>query len=294
MSNLIIIDFYNTLTRMLSVHKHLSWEGQSTGGFYGFITQLTGLIHAADLVDKQFKVIICKDKKPYIRQKYYPEYKGDRKKNYDDPEVKAFYQAMNENAQMIKEFAELTDIPIWSIEGLEADDLITYLVLLGLIDNAYILSNDTDLYQLFGMYPILKDLLGNEYSPKIHIFKKNELYTEKSFYEEFDISPEYWAAYTLMVGSHNNVPGIKGIGPKTATKIIKDPHKLNELISNTPDWHDKMDLIELPCPLYEPYVEIPSIKPFSVNYRLIAKFLADKGITMTARMMEAFDKRGTV
>ena len=185
MNTLLLIDFHNTVMRSLSVHKFLVWEGEYTGGIYGVFGQLVGIIHR----HKPDAILNCTDAKPYLREKLYPGFKGDRKKKtYKEEEGFDFYEALNQNISSTLKLLDTLNIPTWKIAGLEADDLIASASLYykDQYDKIIILSNDTDLNQL------LVHL-------NIFMYKKQKLYGCKEFQKEFPIDPDQWVDYTAMV-----------------------------------------------------------------------------------------------
>lgn len=96
---------------------------------------------------------------------------------------------------------------------LEADDVIAFYVERGLEEGeeAIIVSNDKDLLQLIS---------GNV---SVWHPKKKKLYTEKAFVEEYKFAPGLFWKYKALVGdSSDNIKGVKGIGPKKATKLITE------------------------------------------------------------------------
>ena len=282
MSALLLIDFNNTVIRSLSVNKYLSYDGMYTGGIYGMLMQLTSILnkHHIDAV------LNCTDAKPYLREKLYPGFKGDRKKKtYNEEDDFDFYEALTQSTSATMDFFKLLGIPTWKIPGLEADDLIAKAAnhYISDFDKIIILSNDTDLNQMLR-------------HSTVYIYKKRkgarspELYGEKEFKEDFDIEPEQWVWYTAMVGTHNGVPGIKGTGPKTAHKLLHDEEKWTEYAAYHEDaLSEKAALIQLPFPEYEGNMRVMSPGIINSNTRTIALFLSQYGIEFTGYMRDAFE-----
>jgi len=280
MRTLLVVDFLNTLIRSVSVNKELEHEGIPTGGIYGFFNQLVKLIH----LHQPTHYLICKDKKPYIREVMFPNYKGDRKKKKYDDDFDFGY-ALDTNITLANDLLKQLGLPTWSIQGLEADDLIAFAVETHheQFDNIIVLSNDTDLNQLL------------EYE-NVRLYKKSK-YTQRDgtyglseFNEEFDVSVDKWVEYTALVGTHNGVPGFKGIGPKTATKILNDINR-REIFKedNEEELNKKIELITLPFPCYEKKVRMPKVVPMNANYRNVVYLLESLGITFTNKMREAIE-----
>ena len=285
MKTLLLIDFTNTLIRSLAVNKALNYEGQWTGGLYGVFDQLVGCIHR----HHPTHVIACEDHKPYLREKLYPGYKGDRKnRKYNNDAVPGFdwVEAMKQSKAFLQRLFEILHIPFWSVEGLEADDLIAIVAdTYGEeYDRIIILSNDTDLNQLlqFGHVFIYK---------KSKYARDDKLYGLEEYAKEFpNVAADDWIYYTAMVGTHNGVPGIKGIGPKTAVKILADTGIYDQFFAkHEKDYVAKLDLIQLPFPAYTEELRVPAPTAITTNSRPVARYLESHGIQFTTRMLEAIE-----
>lgn len=159
-----------------------------------------------------FDFCICWDSKKSLRKELFPEYKANRKAEDD------FSPEEWEQYNKAKDITRKTILPYIGItnnfrqSGYEADDLIAKAV-----DNAYdniIVSNDRDLYQLIADH-------GARTCSVYHPMKK-KLVTFQDFCEEFDMEVWEYVNYKALQGdSSDNVPGLKGIGPKKAKQIIK-------------------------------------------------------------------------
>jgi len=279
MDTVLLVDYSNTLIRSISVNKHL-WgpNGEFTGGVYGVFTQLM-------LSFRTFKpthVLICADSKPYLREKEFPGYKGDRKKYADDDFD--FYKCLKQSTELLDELFGLLGIPTWSIAGLEADDLIASAVQSLEYTTCVLKSNDTDLNQLLSYSGVV-------INKKSKFATRLDAYGPDEFKTEFPkISPSDWVEYTAMVGTHNGVPGIKGIGPATAAKYLNNEELYEEFKSyHIQALNKKWDLIKLPFPLYGKSIRIPTPKRPSSNYRQLLGFLDTLGITFTNKMRETLE-----
>lgn len=274
-SHALLVDFRNTIIRGYAVNSNLSHEGESTGGLYSFVTQLAS-INAQQPITH---LGVYSDSPPYIREQYYPQYKQDRKKSYSN-DNEDFYHNLKQNYTATKELLELISTPLVEIPSLEADDLIGLTIEkeLNQFKKFTILSNDSDLNQML-------------FYDKVQIYKNKKFYKKEDLLKEYDIEPEYWSIYTALVGSHNGVPGIKGIGPKKAIKIIKNNNLLDNIFKLHKDYFETyIELAEIPFHAIDSNVlELPPPVRLKVNYRIIAAFLASKGIQLTERMRELFE-----
>ena len=145
------------------------------------------------------------------RKEFYPQYKANRKESPQD---------LLAQLPVAIEWLEKMGLPTLSLQGYEADDCIATLATLAKKDGyeTQIISHDKDLYQLI--------------SEGIYIFDyaKKQAITQKECYEKFGVLPNDFIMYQSIVGdSSDNVPGIKGIGPKGAQSILAHFKSLESL-----------------------------------------------------------------
>lgn len=153
-------------------------------------------------------VAVAIDGPPYWRSQEYPDYKGQRPDR--DPGIVELYKALG---RRIKE-----KWPILYCKGYEADDLIATAALkLSMADaKATIVTADKDLYQCLIEGEV--DVLNVATPPG-----KEPIWTEARLREEHGLAPKQWALYLALMGdTSDNLPGVKGIGEKTAKKILTD------------------------------------------------------------------------
>ncbi|MDY5821229.1 MAG: 5'-3' exonuclease H3TH domain-containing protein, partial [Helicobacter sp.] len=148
------------------------------------------------------------------RKEFYPQYKANRKEAPQD---------LLAQLPVAIEWLEKMGLPTLSLQGYEADDCIATLATLAKKDGyeTQIISHDKDLYQLI--------------SEGIYIFDyaKKQAITQKECYEKFGVLPNDFIMYQSIVGdSSDNVPGIKGIGPKGAQSILAHFKSLESLYEN--------------------------------------------------------------
>ena len=148
------------------------------------------------------------------RKEFYPQYKANRKEAPQD---------LLAQLPVAIEWLEKMGLPTLSLQGYEADDCIATLATLAKKDGyeTQIISHDKDLYQLI--------------SEGIYIFDyaKKQAITQKECYEKFGVLPNDFIMYQSIVGdSSDNVPGIKGIGPKGAQSILTHFKSLESLYEN--------------------------------------------------------------
>ncbi len=203
---IVLIDGHSILNRAFyGVPVLTNSEGLHTNGIYGFLNimfkvldeeQAEGLMVAFDL------------KAPTFRHKMYEAYKGTRK---------PMPQELHEQVPVLKEVLQSMGIPIVTKEGYEADDILGTLSRIW-EERGYdvtIISGDRDLLQL-----------ATE-KVKISIPKTKAGGTQVENYFAGDVLAAYQVTPTqfidlkaLMGDASDNIPGVPGIGEKTATKII--------------------------------------------------------------------------
>ena len=208
MKRLLIIDANALLHRAFHALPSLSSKtGVPVGGVYGFFSILIKAL--SDL--KPDYLVACFDlPKPTLRHKKYPEYKATRPKT--DPELIRQFP-------ILRAILESLGIPLLEKEGYEADDAIGTVVTKIAkerpdIENI-ILTGDLDTLQLVNSQTkILTPQRG---------LVKPIIYDEKRLKERFGgIKPEQIIDYKGLKGDpSDNIPGVPGVGEKTALKLIK-------------------------------------------------------------------------
>lgn len=270
--SLLVIDLANTVFRSMHVHLQLEFDGIFTGGLYGVINQFAHQINKYHPTH----ILVCKDQSPYLRKKYYAEYKQNRKKTEDNE----FGDMIKTSFQLVEEFCTFLQIPLWSIPGLEADDLIAHCAKKHEDDykKIYVLSNDDDLNQLLHIQNLI-------------LLRKNREYNWETFYEEFPtLTPKDWVLVTSLSGTHNGVKGLDRVGLKTAIKIMNDIPKLEDVYAKNKELLDRnYGLIELPFPKFNwKTVELPEITTPVVSETGLMRYIERYGIRYSTAMMEAF------
>lgn len=271
MKNLLIFDFNNLLYKSLAVMPPLTYNDKNVGGLYGFIQQICNKI---SMFNPEY-VIVCNDKPPYLRKKEYSDYKKSRK-----PKDEEAYKLANETRDYCLEFLQSLKIPIFQKEGYEADDMIAKACedLHSHVDKIIVVSNDDDLFQIF------------QYAHNIFIQKNKVFYSVDNFLTDYpDLTPEMWPLFIALKGGHNGVPGLKGVGPKSALKILKSKNEFNRILD---EYGDIIDLYTKLATL--PYDDtLSSALLFKAKYdNSVIRFFASYGIELTDSMHKAFMQIG--
>jgi len=203
---LILLDAHAIIHRAYHALPQFSTsDGVPTGGLYGIISMLFSIIKDLD----PDYIVACYDlPKPTHRHLAFKDYKAGRKKS--DPELVSQIIAS-------REIFTAFGIPIYDCEGFEADDLLGTIAEQVKDDKnieTIIASGDMDTLQL---------VRGN--SVKVYTLRKGlkdiVLYNEKKVIERFSFKPKQLIDFKGLRGDpSDNIPGVAGIGEKSATDLI--------------------------------------------------------------------------
>lgn len=206
MDKLVLIDGHSILNRAFyGVPELTNSEGLHTNAVYGFLNIMFKILEEeqADHLAVAFDL-----KEPTFRHKQYPEYKGTRKPMPEE---------LREQVPLMKEVLSAMGIPILTMAGYEADDILGTIAKRSASEGVEvsIVSGDRDLLQLADTHI------------KIRIPKTTRGGTEiKDYYPE-DVKREYQVTPTefidvkaLMGDTSDNIPGVPSIGEKTATNLV--------------------------------------------------------------------------
>lgn len=201
---LMLIDSHALLHRGYhAMQNFFTRDGRPTGALYGFLKMI---ISANELAAPDYVVATYDLPKPTFRHLAYDAYKGTRQKSDEDLKVQ-----INQS----KDFCRALNIPICEMEGFEADDMLgTISKMYSDVYNIVIVSGDMDTLQL----------VNN--NVKICTLKKAaevSVFGEKEVMDKYELSPKQIPDYKGLSGdASDNIPGVMGVGPKTAIKILKE------------------------------------------------------------------------
>ncbi|MDM8335046.1 DNA polymerase I [Wolbachia pipientis] len=206
-----IIDGYSFLFRAYYVLPNLiTTTGMSIGGVYGFLNMILKYIAHSD-----YLTIAFDSGKKNFRHDLYPEYKANRVTPPED---------LIPQFAILREAAEAFNLSYEEIEGYEADDIITTLATKYSSHQDFkvvIVSPDKDLFQLLNYNILIFDPIKNIYID------------EKQVIEKFGVSSNKLLDLLSLTGdSSDNIPGVPGIGPKTAAKLLDEFDSLDNIIAN--------------------------------------------------------------
>lgn len=193
-------------------------DGIPTNAVFGFANRLENV-----LKKNPAGIMVAFDAKgPTFRSEMLEDYKGTRKETPD--ELKCQFA-------IVREFLDAHQIPYYELEGYEGDDIIGT-VAKNAVREGYevsIMTGDKDMMQLV--------------SDHVSVYKRNtktksdDKITPESFYEKYALKPDQMRDLLGLMGdSADNIPGIKGVGEKTALKLLHE----YETIENMRDHIDEL------------------------------------------------------
>jgi len=217
MSKLLLIDGTALVFRGFYGIRHLSpLDDQPINAIYGFYSILLNLL----LNEKPSHFVVCFDRSETTSRKAeYPEYKANRKKTPDD---------LFSQIPIIKSILIEGNLNLSEKAGVEADDLIATLAKHHEQTDGVeplIYSSDLDLIQLVNKQThILKPVSSKE---------DRFIYDLDSVQKRYGLSPDQIPDYKGLHGDpSDNLPGVKGVGTKTATKLIQEYGSLEGIYEN--------------------------------------------------------------
>ena len=181
----------------------LNSRGFNTSAVFGFFRTLTALF---ERYNPELFAVVLDSVTPTFRHQMYPEYKANREKAPDD---------LHAQVPVISEVLDALKIKTVRVDGYEADDIMAYFAVkcTGEKRPCCIITGDKDLLQLVNPYVSIMRPEKGDY----------QLMSEDSVEEVWGVKPEQIIDYLALTGdSADNVPGVRGIGPKTAVKLLGD------------------------------------------------------------------------
>ena len=186
-------------------------KGEPTNAIYGFVTMMRRLMEE----QKPSLVAMCFDRKePTFRHEQYKEYKAHRKPMPEE---------LVKQIEPIKEFCRISKMAIFEKAGYEADDVIGTLAKQGEKEGyqVFIITGDKDAFQLV-----------NDRVKILQPHKENLVYDAEKVRERFSgLGPDKIVDILALMGdASDNIPGVPGIGEKTAMKLIQEFGSVNGLL----------------------------------------------------------------
>jgi DNA polymerase I len=190
-------------------------KGENTSAIYGFVNTLIKILEE----EKPEHIAVAFDtREPTFRHKLYKEYKATREKMPED---------MSAQMDKLKETVQAFNVPLLELPGFEADDIMGTLAKkaerIGI--DTFLVTGDKDFMQLI--------------SPHVKMYKPGkqgddwEIIDENSVKEKFGVPPELVIDVLGLTGDKSdNVPGIRGIGEKTAIPLVQEFGTIENILKN--------------------------------------------------------------
>jgi len=232
MKKLILIDGNAIIHRAFhAIPPFATSKGELINAVYGFSSMLLNIIN-----NQKPEFILVSFDRPAktFRHKEYADYKATRVKAPDE---------LYSQIPRIKKVVEAFSIPIYEIDGFEADDVLGTLALQASTQKeedlmSYIATGDMDMLQLVSdKVQVLAPHKG---------FKESIIYTPQKVLTKYGLKPSQIIDYKALKGdSSDNIPGVPGIGDKTATTLLQKYTTLDRVYENlheiTGAVHDKLE-----------------------------------------------------
>jgi DNA polymerase-1 len=178
-------------------------SGELTNAVFGFASMLLNVLRD----EKPDYLAVTFDVGRTFRHEEYAEYKANREAMPDD---------LSMQFKRIHELLKVLDIPSYSAKGYEADDVLAALAVQAEAQDVetLIVTGDTDTFQLVG--PHVRVL-----SPR-RSFSDTVIYDVEGIQKRYGLEPKQLIDYKALCGDKSdNIPGVRGVGAKTATKLLQ-------------------------------------------------------------------------
>ncbi len=194
--------------------RWMTSAGEPTAGVYGFTSVLLSLLDR----EHPENLAVAFDTGRTFRDDLYPQYKATRAKMPEDlaPQI-----------ERIRQVVAAFRLPIFEAEGYEADDVLGTLAQQATSRGwkSIILTGDRDLLQLVTEEVIIR-LAGRSLSESTD-------YTPQKVLEQYGVRPDQMVDFKALVGDKSdNIPGVSGVGEKTATDLLQRYGDLNSIYTH--------------------------------------------------------------
>lgn len=220
---------YRTFFALTSGAAGGRWQtssGEPTAGIYGFATVLMRLLET----DRPDYMAVAFDTGKTFRDQLFPEYKATRAKMPDD---------LRPQIERIRQMVDAFNLPRLEMEGFEADDVLGSIAKQAAAQGlgVKIITGDRDLLQLVGGHIMVNLPEGGK------LADARDFITDDDVRSKFGVPARLVVDYKALVGdASDNIPGVKGVGEKTAQGLYEKYTSLDEIYAH---------LDELPAKLRE-------------------------------------------
>lgn len=209
---LVLVDGSSYLYRAFHAFPPLTnKQGEPTGAMYGVLNMLKSLIAQ---VEPSHIAVVFDAKGKTFRDELFEQYKSHRPPMPDE---------LRSQIQPLHAMIKALGIPLLSIEGVEADDVIGTLAVQASQAGKHVLisTGDKDMAQLVNDHIMLINTMNNT------------LLNREGVIEKYGIPPELIIDYLALLGdSSDNIPGVKGVGEKTAIALLQGIGSMQAIYAN--------------------------------------------------------------
>ena len=217
-NNLVFRSYYATAYSGVIMRNS---KGFPTNALYGFINMMNKIIRE----DKPEYILVAFDKGKTFRHSEYDEYKAGRSDTPDE---------LKQQFPVAKDVLNAMGIKYFEIDNYEADDIIGTLSSMAHIDPDFdceIVSSDKDLLQLIEDDVVVRSPKNNDYI----------IYDRNTFKDIYEVEPIRMIDLKALMGDpSDNIPGVAGIGEKTAIKLIKEYDNIDNLYEHVDEIKGKV------------------------------------------------------
>ncbi len=188
-------------------------SGEPTAGVFGFARVLLNILEA----DKPDYIAVAFDTGKTFRDEMFPEYKATRAKMPDD---------LRTQMDRIRELVDAFNMPRLEMEGFEADDVLGSVAKQAAAQGigVKIITGDRDLLQLVGDHVIVNLPEGGKMADA------KDYITDADVIEKFGVPARLVVDYKALIGdTSDNIPGVKGVGEKTAQALYQNFSSLDDI-----------------------------------------------------------------
>ncbi|MCX7671112.1 MAG: DNA polymerase I, partial [Anaerolineae bacterium] len=189
-------------------------DGELTNAVFGFTSMLLNVLR-----DQQPEyVAVAFDVGKTFRHEMFPEYKGHRERMPDE---------LRTQVERIKQVVETLNIPIFTADGFEADDVLATLARQASAQGVetLIVTGDRDILQVV--------------DDRVHVLTSGRQFSDTIIYdpaavqEKYGLRPEQLVDFKALVGDKSdNIPGVRGIGEKTAAELLQKYGTLDNIYAH--------------------------------------------------------------
>ena len=209
---LVLVDGSSYLYRAFHAFPPLTnREGEPTGAMYGVVNMLKSLISQ---VEPSHIAVVFDAKGKTFRDELFEQYKSHRPPMPDE---------LRSQIQPLHAIIKALGIPLISVEGVEADDVIGTLAVQAAKEGKHVLisTGDKDMAQLVNDHIMLINTMNNT------------LLDREGVIEKYGIPPELVIDWLALQGdSSDNIPGVKGVGEKTALALLQGIGSIKTIYEN--------------------------------------------------------------